>query len=100
MPLGAKEEDILIKKILIGAPAAAGTITVYNKTAVVNGDTDNIAFKLTEPTAAAGSNLISVVDFTGPKCNGLQVNGGNVVVTGSNMGVTVIYSLLSEEAEG
>lgn len=98
--LGADKEDIFVKKILIGAPVAASTITIYNKRIAFSGDTNNVAYKLTEPTAAAGNNLVYEMDFTNGGKAGLQVDGGNVMCAGSSTDITVIWEPVSEGDEG
>ena len=47
--LGAATQDIVVKKLIIGAPVANGNIILYNKNAAYNGDAQNIAFKYTIP---------------------------------------------------
>ena len=103
-PLGITNQDVFIKKIIIGAPVASGNIVVYNKTAVVAAQTDNIALKITLPgTLTQGSatfNYPTVYDFTSTNGKGgLQVNGG-VVTIDQSMQVTVIWVPVSEEVEG
>lgn len=93
--------DVYVKKLLVGNPVAAGTVILYNKTTAFSGDTSNIAFKLTEPTASAGSNLVGEVDFTTNNGKGgLQLDGGNVMVTGSVTDVTVVWCPVDEDIAG
>ncbi len=98
--LGAAGEDVLIKKLIVGAPVAASTVTIYNKAVAFSGDTNSIAVKLTEPTAAAGNNLVYEMDFASGGKGGLQVDGGNVMCAGSSTDISVIWCLLSDEIEG
>ena len=98
--LGAAGEDVFVKKLLVGAPVAASTVIIYNKSVAFSGDTNNIAFKLTEPTAAAGNDLAYEIDFTSGGKAGLQVDGGNVMCAGSSTDITVIWEPVSEGDEG
>lgn len=91
--LGAGEEDVRIYKILIGLPTDASTVTVYSISNPVYGATTNIAYKLTQPTAAAGKDWVREVNF-GEK--GLPLGaGGNVIIDGTN-NVTVLWELADD----
>lgn len=86
--LGAVDEDVRVFKILVGLPTDTSTVVVSNITNPVSGATTNIAFKLTQPTAAAGKDWVREVDF-GPF--GLPLtSGGNVEINGTN-NVTVLW---------
>src|SRR3990167_7277757 len=87
--LGADNEDVRVFKLLIGLPTDGSKIRLYNQINPVGDATTNIAFQLTQPTAAAGKNWVREVDF-GP--NGLPLTeGGNIVIDGTN-NVTVIWA--------
>ena len=104
-PLGDVDQDVYIKKIIIGLPVASGNIVVKNKavTGVIATDTSDIAFKATIPGTISSSYTYAyptVYDFTTPaKGSGLQVNGGNVIID-QTMQVTVIWCPVSEDAQG
>jgi len=91
--LGAGEEDVRLFKLLIGLPTDGSTVTVYTITNPVNGATTNIAYKLTQPTAAAGKDWVREVDF-GKK--GLPLGqGGNIIIDGTN-NVTALWELADD----
>lgn len=85
--LGVAGQDIFVKGIIFGAPADAAVLTLYHVTNPVNGSTDNVAAKVTQPTAAAGKDWVRFADFGK---SGLRLkDGGNVITDGSQ--VTVIW---------
>lgn len=87
--IGTAGQDIRIFKILVGLPTDGSTLTIYNGTNPVVASSTDIAFKLTQPTAAAGKEWVREVDF-GPL--GLPVaDGGNVTIDGTN-NVTVVWA--------
>ena len=102
-PLGPSAQDVLVKKIFVGKPVGGGNITIYNKSAVMNGDTDNILFKYTFPSTLTSSYQYvyqTVFDFTFPNnINGLEADGG-VVVCDQAMQVTVLWAPVDEEVAG
>lgn len=88
--LGAAGQDVRVLRIKIGLPTDTTTVTVYDITNPVSGASTNIAFKSTQPTAAAGKDWVRDIDF-GPR--GLPLaGGGNVAINGTN-NVTVIWDL-------
>lgn len=87
--LGAQGQDVRIFRLLIGNPQDGTTVTVFNTATAYAAQTDNIAFKLTQPTAAAGKDWVREVDF-GPE--GLPVDGGNVIISAQDQ-VTVVWDL-------
>lgn len=92
--LGAVGQDVLVHKLIIGAPVASGNIYLYNSTVAVGASTDNLAAKITLSSsfgAGTDSGLQRVIDF-GPK--GLQLDGGNVQID-QTMQVTVIWEELT-----
>lgn len=91
--LGAVDQDIVVKKLIIGLPVNAGNIILYNKTVAFSGDTSDIAVKFTLPTFSTTNILLSmreqVIDFGE---EGLQLNGGNLMID-QTMQVTVVWEL-------
>lgn len=84
--------DVKVYQILFGAPTAAKITHVYNKrvayghtSGIGSVDSANIAWSLTQPTAAAGNSLVYSMEF--PK--GLQLDGGSVHTDDDK--VTVIW---------
>jgi hypothetical protein len=91
--LGAGDNDVTVFRVLVGLPTDTSTLTIYNISNPVNAATTNIAYKLTQPTAAAGKEWQRNIDF-GAK--GLQLSsGGNVVIDGTN-NVTILWELTDE----
>jgi len=90
--LGNPGQDVRLFKLLIGNPADGDVLTVFNSSVAYAAQTENIAFKLTQPTAAAGKDWVREVDF-GPE--GLPLDGGNVIVD-ATMQVTAIWDLAPE----
>jgi hypothetical protein len=86
--LGVADEDILIHSLVFGTPADGKVCTVYDKPNPVNGATTDIAFKTTQPTAAAGKQYVNREDFGGQPLH--LGNGGAVIFNGSDL--TVIWS--------
>ena len=88
--LGSSGQDVRLFKLFVGLPTDGSTVTAYSITNPVNGATTNIAFKLTQPTAAAGKDWVREVNF-GPQ--GLPLNeGGNIIIDGTN-NVTAMWDL-------
>jgi hypothetical protein len=85
--LGEAGEDVRVFKVFIGTPIDGGSVTIFNKRVAYTADTGNIAFKLTEPTAAAGKDWVRVVDFGE---EGLPLDGGSFHLDQS-MQVTVLW---------
>lgn len=85
--------DVVIKKIIVGAPVSAGNIFVYNITNPLNASTVNIAAKHTLPTfSTTNINPGSYIfDYTSAYCRGLQLSGGGNVIIDQTMQVTVIW---------
>lgn len=95
--LGNSGEDVTVFKILVGLPTDGSTLTVYNISNPVAGASTNIAYKLTQPTAAAGKDWVREIDFGK---YGLPLSGGgNVVINGTN-NVTVIWGLTDNSQAG
>jgi len=94
--LGAAGQDVLVRGLIIGKPVANGSVTLYNKAVAFNGDTSDIAFKVTLPATISSSYTYAyqtVYDFTyGGMSKGLELDGGNVQVD-QDMQVTVIWDL-------
>lgn len=91
--LGAAGQDVRVFKLLVGLPTDGSKVRLYNITNPVGDATTNIAFQLTQPTAAAGKDWVRSVDF-GPE--GLPLtDGGNVVIDGTN-NVTVIWDVADD----
>ena len=86
--LGAVGQDVRIYKIIIGLPVDGKYVAIFNSAIAVGGATDNLAAKITQPTAAAGKDWVREVDF-GP--DGLEVDGGNVQID-DTMQVTVVWN--------
>src|SRR5438034_6462676 len=78
-PQAGSDDDRVLKKIIIGAPVSARSITVYNKTNAVFGASTDIAFKHTFPSfSTTNVNLTPVqIDFT---CEGGREKGANGLV--------------------
>ena len=79
--LGAAGEDVKVYQILFGAPTAGKITNIYNKrvayghaSGMGSVDSSNIAYSLTQPTAAAGNNLVYSMEFP----EGLLLDGGSV----------------------
>lgn len=87
--LGVDNQDITVWKILVGLPVDGGAVTVFDKVNPVNAASTNIAFKLTQPTAAAGKDWVREVNF-GKK--GLQLGEGGNVIIDQTMQVTVLWT--------
>lgn len=88
--LGAAGEDVRVFRLLVGLPTDASTVRLFNGTNPVVASSTDIAFKLTQPTAAAGKDWVREVDFGQ---YGLPLTGGgNVTIDGTN-NVTVIWAL-------
>jgi len=87
--LGVDNQDVTVYKILFGVPVDAKVATLYDIQNPVNGATTNIAFKHTQPTAAAGKDWDREVDF-GP--DGIRLGeGGNLITDASQ--VTVVWDI-------
>lgn len=99
--LGAADEDVYVHKVIFGTPADGKVLILYNKTTAYGSpsgigsvDSNSIAAKITQPTAAAGKQYVNEVNFFKP----LQLNGGAVHTDGSQ--VTIVWELASESSEG
>lgn len=90
--LGEAGEDIRVYKVIFGIPVDTGALTLFNKRVAYTGDTNSIAVKITQPTAAAGKDWVREVSF-GPE--GLKLDGGSFHID-QNMQVTVIWEPESE----
>lgn len=90
--IGSAEQDIRIYQLIIGAPVAAGNITLYNITNPINGSTANIAAKWTLPASlpTTGASLNNTLNFG---ALGFPLpQGGNIIIDQS-MQVTVVWAL-------
>lgn len=88
--LGVAGQDIRVYKLLVGLPTDGSTIRLYNISNPVVASSTDIAFKLTQPSHAAGSDWVREVDFGE---YGLPLTGGgNVAIDGTN-NVTVIWAI-------
>lgn len=93
--------DIYVKMILFGNPAA-GDITILHDAPTQPGHASGMgsvavgeaAWKFTQPTAAAGNDIVRVVDFTGNGSAGLPLNGGSIHTDSSPL--TVIWEPADE----
>lgn len=93
--LGAAGDDVRVYRLLVGLPTDSSTVVIYDISNPVGGASTNIAYKLTQPSAAAGKDWVRSVDF-GPE--GLPLgSGGNVVIDGTN-NVTVIWDLTDDQS--
>lgn len=88
--------DVVVYKVVVGAPVSAGNIVLYNITNPLGSSTANIAVKITLPTFST-TNVnpgFYVADF-GPY--GLPLpQGGNLQID-QTMNVTVIWGYLDEQ---
>lgn len=96
--LGAAGQDIFIYKICFGAPTAGKITHVYNKrvapghaSGMGSVSTNSLAWYLVQPTAAAGNNLVYMVDFGNSP---LQLDGGSVHTDDDK--VTIIWEPVDE----
>lgn len=97
--LGAdNDQDILVKKVIFGTQADGKIVRFYDKrvapghaSGIGSVSSDALAAHIAQPTAAAGKNYDRVVDFTGPDCAGLPLNGGSFHTDASN--VTVLWEV-------
>lgn len=100
--LGAANQDIWIKKLIIGNPVNSGNIGIYNITNPLPSfnaaNAASLLFKYTYEGSVGGSSL-RVIDFTtnspamgdmNTESMGIRVDGGNVMID-QNMQVTVIW---------
>lgn len=92
--LGESGQDIRVRRVVIGSPVDGGNLTFFNKRVAYTGDTDNIAFKLTQPTAAAGKDWVREIDF-GPE--GFPLDGGSFHID-EDMQVLVLWEPTDEAA--
>jgi len=91
--LGNFGEDVRLFQLIIGAPVAAGNISVYSISNPVNGASTNLAAKITLPASLPTTGAITsgnVLDF-GPY--GLPLaEGGNIIID-QTMQVTAVWEL-------
>ena len=99
--LGAAGQDILVKKIIFGLPSDGAITIIYNKSSAYGSASgigsvasDNIAAKITQPTAAAGKDWVREIDFTTGDSQGLQLDGGAVHTNSSQ--VTVLWEVADQ----
>lgn len=94
----AAERDVVVHKLIIGAPVASGNIWLYTITNPVNAATTNIAFKWSLPATlpTTGAALVNVIDFGGEGYGGLLLNEGGNIIIDQTMQVTVIWSYLDD----
>lgn len=89
--------DRVLRRIIVGKPVAAATITVYGTNNAVVGGTSDIVFKYTYPTFGAGtpaSDQISFSSNSGGRSHGddgMVLWGGGSVVTTSAMQVSFLW---------
>lgn len=97
--LGTTGRDVYVKKLIIGKPVASANITLYNKAAAYNGDTADIAFKVTLPATISSSYTYIypvVYDFTTGSNRGLRLDGGNLTVDQACQ-VTLIWNEVADD---
>lgn len=90
--IGSAEQDVVVKKLIIGSPVSAGNIWLYKITNPLNASTANIAAKITLPTFST-TNInpgLYVLDF-GPE--GLPLNQGGNLIIDQTMNVSVVWDL-------
>ncbi len=93
---GNAERDIVVAKLIIGAPVSGGNIWLYNISNPVNAATTNIALKITLPTFSS-TNInpgVYVLDFGD---DGLLLNEGGNIIIDQTMQVSVLWHLLAEQ---
>ena len=86
--------DVFVKKVLFGNPVAAD-VTILHDAPTQPGHASGMgsvlvgeaAWKFTQPTAAAGNDIVREVDFGEP---GLPLNGGSIHTDSSPL--TVVWS--------
>ena len=96
--LGAAGEDIYVRAIHIGLYNAGDQVRFYNKR-VAPGHasgmgslaTTDLVYRFTQPTAAAGNNVVQVIDFGNAP---LQLDGGSVHTDAAQ--VTIIWEPVDE----
>lgn len=88
--------DVYVKKVLFGTLADGKITKLYNKrvayghaSGIGSTDSGSVAFKITQPTAAAGKDWVREVDFTSVGSPGLRLDGGSFHTDASD--VTVIW---------
>lgn len=88
--LSAAGNDVRVFKLLIGLPTDGSYVALFNGINPIVSSSTDIAYKLTQPTAAAGKDWVREIDFG---VNGLPLTGGgNLTINGTN-NVTVIWDL-------
>lgn len=90
--LGADNQDVVVYRIVVGAPVNSGNIIVYDKYNPIGGSTSNVAAKISCPASipTSGAVIGTVVDF-GEK--GLHLGEGGAVTIDQTMQVTVLWDL-------
>lgn len=90
--LGSVGQDVRVYKVIVGLPVDGKYVALFNSAIAMGGATDNLAAKITQPTAAAGKDWVREVDF-GPE--GLRLDGGNVQIN-DTMNVTVLWDFVQD----
>jgi len=99
--LGAAGQDILVKKVIFGAPAD-GKVTYFHNARVTTGhasgmgsvSTTNVVVAITQATHAAGTDFVREIDFTSFGSGGLPLDGGSFHTDASQ--VAVLWELKDE----
>ncbi len=91
-------QNRVVKKLIVGKPAAALNVILYHNDNAYFGATTNIAFKYTFPTFGAGTPATDVFDFTSPEGaassdapNGLILYEGGSISTSAACQLTVLW---------
>jgi len=102
--LGVADQDIFVKKVIFGIPADGKILKLYNKrvayghaSGMGSTDSDSVAIKITQPTAAAGKDWMREVDFALGGSEGLRLDGGSFHTDASD--VTVLWEVADRSAE-
>lgn len=105
--LGAVNQDVFVKKIIIGSPVNSGNVGIYSITNPqpsfsANNDAQ-LAFKMTY-TGSVSESSTKILDFTSngqasgeqnSESQGLRCNSGGNVMIDQSMQVTVIWEYAS-----
>ena len=99
--LGVAGQDIYVYKVVFGTPADGKIIQFYNKrvapghaSGIGSVSTTDVVLKVTQPTAAAGKNYVTELDFG---LRPLQLDGGSFHTDASQ--VSVIWQPVDEAKE-
>ncbi len=97
--LGQAGQDVVVKKLIIGAPVASANIWIYDETNVGNvTNTAGLAAKLTLPASFATGQLPFTINLTDEDGHGLLLGSGGSIAIDQALQMTVLWDFAEMES--